>query len=151
MLRAHQTRHKNSYLGTVKLCGLDGLAVHAGRRRRPTTNKSPPSPFCSTFERLSKHPGGRILTRAGPRPDWFLPFATCLCPSRRGSCGLAQSQTGRPAALYSPPTVQLREIPMKILVNVSALFLSMILALIPFAVIAVNDSAAVKAEVIQAS
>jgi hypothetical protein len=47
--------------------------------------------------------------------------------------------------------VQLREIPMKILVNVRALFLSMILALIPFAVIAVNDSAAVKAEVIQAS
>jgi hypothetical protein len=47
--------------------------------------------------------------------------------------------------------VQLREIPMKILVNVSALFLSMILALIPFAVIAVNDSAAVKAEVIQAT
>ena len=31
---------------------------------------------------------------------------------------------------------------MKILVNVSALFLSMILALLPFAVIAVNDSAA---------
>jgi hypothetical protein len=47
--------------------------------------------------------------------------------------------------------VQLREIPMKILANVSALFLSMILALLPFAVIAVDDSAAVKAEVIQAS
>jgi hypothetical protein len=47
--------------------------------------------------------------------------------------------------------VQPREIPMKILVNTSALLLSMILALIPFAVIAVNDSAAVKAEVIQAS
>jgi hypothetical protein len=45
--------------------------------------------------------------------------------------------------------VQRRETPMKIIVNVSALFLSMILALIPFAVIAVNDSAAVKAEVIQ--
>ena len=40
---------------------------------------------------------------------------------------------------------------MKILVNVSALMLSMILALIPFAVIAVNDSAAVKAEVMQAA
>jgi hypothetical protein len=40
---------------------------------------------------------------------------------------------------------------MKVLVNVSALFLSMVLALIPFAVIAVNDSAAVKAQVIQAS
>jgi hypothetical protein len=39
---------------------------------------------------------------------------------------------------------------MKILVNVSALFLSMILALIPFAVIAVNDSAAVKAEAVLA-
>jgi hypothetical protein len=47
--------------------------------------------------------------------------------------------------------VQSREIPMKILVNASALMLSMILALIPFAVIAVNDSAAVKAEVIQAA
>jgi len=35
---------------------------------------------------------------------------------------------------------------MKTLFNVSALFLSTILALIPFAVIAVNDSAAVKAE-----
>jgi len=34
---------------------------------------------------------------------------------------------------------QRREISMKILVNVSAFFLSMILALIPFAVIAVND------------
>jgi len=40
---------------------------------------------------------------------------------------------------------------MKILATVSALFLATILALIPFAVIAVNDSAAVKAEVVQAS
>ena len=40
---------------------------------------------------------------------------------------------------------------MKILVNASALMLSMILALIPFAVIAVNDSAAVKTEVTQAA
>jgi hypothetical protein len=47
--------------------------------------------------------------------------------------------------------VQPRETPMKILTNTSALLLSMILALIPFAVIAVNDSVAVKAEVIQAS
>jgi hypothetical protein len=47
--------------------------------------------------------------------------------------------------------VQRRETQMKIIVNASALFLSMILALIPFAVIAVDDSAAVKAEVIQAS
>jgi hypothetical protein len=47
--------------------------------------------------------------------------------------------------------VQHRETHMKIIVNTSALFLSMILALIPFAVIAVNDSAAVKAEVIQAA
>lgn len=39
---------------------------------------------------------------------------------------------------------------MKIMLNASALLLSMILALIPFAVIAVNDSAAVKAEVFQA-
>ena len=39
---------------------------------------------------------------------------------------------------------------MKIIVNASALFLSMILALIPFAVLAVNDSAALKAQVIQA-
>ena len=69
----------------------------------------------------------------------LLPFATCLCHSRRGSCALAQIQTRHLAALYSAPMVQLREIPMKILVNVSALFLSMILALIPFAVIAVND------------
>ena len=38
---------------------------------------------------------------------------------------------------------------MKILVNTGALFLSMILALVPFAVIAVNDSVAVKAEVVQ--
>jgi hypothetical protein len=38
---------------------------------------------------------------------------------------------------------------MKTLINVSALFLSMILALIPFAVIAVNDSAALKAESVQ--
>ena len=38
---------------------------------------------------------------------------------------------------------------MKVLVNLSALLLSTILALVPFAVIAVNDSAAVKAEVIQ--
>ena len=35
---------------------------------------------------------------------------------------------------------------MKVLFNVSALFLATILALIPFAVIAVNDSASVKAE-----
>jgi hypothetical protein len=40
---------------------------------------------------------------------------------------------------------------MKILVNASALLLSMILALIPFALIAVNDSAAIKAEVIQSA
>jgi hypothetical protein len=39
---------------------------------------------------------------------------------------------------------------MKTLINISALFLSMILALIPFAVIAVNDSAALKAESVQA-
>jgi hypothetical protein len=55
------------------------------------------------------------------------------------------------AALYSASMVQRRETTMKIIVNASALFLSMILALIPFAVIAVNDSAAVRAEVIQAS
>jgi hypothetical protein len=36
--------------------------------------------------------------------------------------------------------VQRRETQMKIIVNASALFLSMILALIPFAVIAVDDS-----------
>jgi hypothetical protein len=47
--------------------------------------------------------------------------------------------------------VQVREIPMKVLVNISALFLSMILALIPFAVIAVNDSVAMKAEIVQAT
>jgi hypothetical protein len=47
--------------------------------------------------------------------------------------------------------VQPREIPMKILANTSALLLSLILALIPFALIAVNDSAAVKAEIVQAS
>jgi hypothetical protein len=47
--------------------------------------------------------------------------------------------------------VQRRETNMKIIVNTSALFLSMILALIPFAVIAVNDSAAMQAQVIQAS
>jgi hypothetical protein len=47
--------------------------------------------------------------------------------------------------------VKRRETTMKIIANASALFLSMILALIPFAVIAVDDSAAVKAEVIQAS
>jgi hypothetical protein len=35
---------------------------------------------------------------------------------------------------------------MKVLTTISALFLSMILALVPFAVIAVNDSAAAKAE-----
>jgi hypothetical protein len=46
--------------------------------------------------------------------------------------------------------VQRRETPMKIIVNLSALFLATILALVPFAVIAVNDSAAVKAEVVQA-
>jgi len=40
---------------------------------------------------------------------------------------------------------------MKIIVNASALILSVILALIPFAIIAVNDSAAVKAELIQTS
>jgi hypothetical protein len=62
---------------------------------------------------------------------------------------LAHNQTALLAALYSASLVQPREIPMKILVNASALMLSMILALIPFAVIAVNDSAAVKAEVIQ--
>jgi hypothetical protein len=62
---------------------------------------------------------------------------------------LAHIQPGRLAALYSAPIVKRREIPMKIFFNASALFLSMILALIPFAVIAVNDSAAVKAEVIQ--
>ena len=38
-----------------------------------------------------------------------------------------------------------------VLANISALALSMILALIPFAVIAVNDSAAVRAEVTQAA
>jgi hypothetical protein len=40
---------------------------------------------------------------------------------------------------------------MKVLVNLSALFLSMILALVPFAVIAVNDSAVAKAEITQAA
>lgn len=40
---------------------------------------------------------------------------------------------------------------MKIIVNLSALFLSVILGLVPFAVIAVNDSVALKAEVMQAS
>ena len=87
--------------------------------------------------------------RPGSRPA--LPFATCPCHSRRGSRGLAHSQTGVRAAPYSVPMVQRRETAMKIIVNASALFLSMILALIPFAVIAVNDSAAVKAEVIQAT
>ena len=38
---------------------------------------------------------------------------------------------------------------MKALINLSALFLSTILALIPFAVIAVDDVAAVKAESVQ--
>jgi hypothetical protein len=64
---------------------------------------------------------------------------------------LAHAQSGPPAAQYITPIDQRREKPMKIIFNASALFLSMILALIPFAVIAVNDSAAVKAEVIQAS
>jgi hypothetical protein len=45
--------------------------------------------------------------------------------------------------------VKPRETSMKILSNISALVLSMALALIPFAVIAVNDSAAVKAEAAQ--
>lgn len=40
---------------------------------------------------------------------------------------------------------------MKVLVNVSALCLSMVLALIPFAVIAVNDSVAAKAAAVQTS
>jgi len=40
---------------------------------------------------------------------------------------------------------------MKILATTSALLLSMTLALIPFALIVVNDSAAVKAEVIRAA
>jgi hypothetical protein len=80
---------------------------------------------------------------------WPLPFATVPCHSRRRFCGLAHSQTGLLAALYSASMVQPREIQMKILVNASALFLSMILALVPFAVIAVDDSVAVKAEVIQ--
>jgi hypothetical protein len=62
---------------------------------------------------------------------------------------LAHSPAGGPAALYSASMVQPREIQMKILVNTGALFLSMILALVPFAVIAVNDSVAVKAEVVQ--
>jgi len=39
--------------------------------------------------------------------------------------------------------------PMKALVNVSALFLSVILGLLPFAVIAVDESAAASPEVIQ--
>jgi len=47
--------------------------------------------------------------------------------------------------------VKPREISMKVLAYISALVLSMILALIPFAVIAVNDSAAVRAEVTQAA
>jgi hypothetical protein len=64
---------------------------------------------------------------------------------------LAHTQPEPLAALYITSTDQRREKPMKIIVNTSALFLSMILALIPFAVIAVNDSVAVKAEVIQAS
>jgi hypothetical protein len=38
---------------------------------------------------------------------------------------------------------------MKALVNVSALFLSLILGLLPFAVIAVDESAAARADVIQ--
>jgi hypothetical protein len=47
--------------------------------------------------------------------------------------------------------VQRRETAVKIIANAGALLLSMILALVPFAVIAVNDSAAVAAQVIQAS
>jgi hypothetical protein len=38
---------------------------------------------------------------------------------------------------------------MKALVNISALFLSVILGLLPFAVIAVDESAAARADVIQ--
>jgi hypothetical protein len=38
---------------------------------------------------------------------------------------------------------------MKALVNISALFLSVILGLLPFAVIAVDESAAARAEVVQ--
>jgi hypothetical protein len=64
---------------------------------------------------------------------------------------LAHSQSGPPEEHYIAPIDQRREKPMKIIFNASALFLSMILALIPFAVIAVNDSAAVKAELMQAS
>jgi hypothetical protein len=64
---------------------------------------------------------------------------------------LAHAQAGRLAAHYSVPIVKRRETSVKIIFNASALFLSMILALIPFALIAVDDSAAVKAEVIQAS
>jgi hypothetical protein len=62
-----------------------------------------------------------------------------------------RSKQGLRQRLTVPPWSSFREIPMKILVNLSALVLSMILALIPFAVIAVNDSAAVKAEMIQGS
>jgi hypothetical protein len=64
---------------------------------------------------------------------------------------LAHTRAGAAAALYSASMVQRRETPMKIIVNVSALFLSVILSLVPFAVIAVNDSVALKAEVVQAS
>jgi heme/copper-type cytochrome/quinol oxidase subunit 4 len=47
--------------------------------------------------------------------------------------------------------VKPREKSMKVLTYISALVLSMVLALIPFAVIAVNDSTAVKAEITQAA
>ena len=80
-----------------------------------------------------------------------LPFATRPDHSRRGFAGLAQTQTGGSAAHYSAPMVKPWEIQMKVLTYISALVLSTILALIPFAVIAVNDSAAVKAEVSQAA
>jgi hypothetical protein len=83
--------------------------------------------------------GAPILARAERLPACRLPFATYPYRSRRGSRGLAHVQTGPLAAPYSASMVQRREISMKILVNVSAFFLSMILALIPFAVIAVND------------
>jgi hypothetical protein len=104
--------------------------------------------FCCIYERLSAAQGANItMYRPAGRP---LAYRSRPTPAIRAPEPAVWRRTpSDPRRLFKVRSMVQRETSMKALINVSALFLSMILALIPFAVIAVNDSAAVRAESIQ--
>jgi hypothetical protein len=70
---------------------------------------------------------------------------------RRRAADSAHCPQGRRAAIYSVSQFDnQRETPMKTLSNLAALTLSLVLGLIPFAMIAVNDYVAVQPGILQA-